>query len=111
MKVIVRTLTTLLVGAIAGCAVSPRPEAQGASAPSPSEMKGCFYAGQLFSIGSVKPSMTAVPTDGGGSFMVDDPSTAVLQTCVMQFDGTNTSYVWIVAARPPNTSLERTRDR
>ena len=60
-------------------------------------MKGCYYAGDFFSIGSVKLSMSAVPNENGEMKMIDDPKTAIPLKCVMQFDGANTTFAWVVA--------------
>ena len=81
-----------------GCVSPANPIAQPNPAPAQTELRGCYYAGELFSIGAVKPSMAAVPSDDGGTKMIDDPATAVPLKCVMQFDGTRTTFAWVVAA-------------
>jgi hypothetical protein len=85
-----------VVVAASSCASQPSPITQPVAAPAQAEMKGCYYAGELFSIGAVKPSMSAAPSENGGTRMIDDPATAVPLTCVMQFDGTHTTFVWVV---------------
>jgi hypothetical protein len=96
-----KTSALLLVGfvavAAAGCVSPPSRIAQASPTPAQADVRGCYYAGELFSIGAVKPSMAAVPSDDGGTKMVDDPATAVPLKCVMQFDGTRTTFAWVVA--------------
>ena len=96
MKTSVLLLAGLVVVAATGCVSPPSPAAQ--PNPAQAEMKGCYYAGELFSIGAVKPSMAAVPSGDGGTKMIDDPASAVPLKCVMQFDGTRTTFAWVVAA-------------
>ena len=86
----------LVVVAATGCVSSPGPTAE--PNPAQAEMRGCYYAGELFSVGAVKPSMAAVPSGDGGTKMIDDPTTAVPLKCVMQFDGSRTTFAWVVAA-------------
>jgi hypothetical protein len=92
----VSTLLALVVAAVTSGCIAPRSTVEKV-APVQGEVKGCYYAGQLFSIGAVKPSMSAVPSEDGGMAMVDDPKTAIPMKCVMQFDGTRTTFAWIAA--------------
>jgi hypothetical protein len=96
-----KTSAPLLVGLVAvaatGCVSQPSPSAQPNPAPAQAELKGCYYAGELFSVGAVKPSMAAVPNGDGGTRMIDDPTTAVPLKCVMQFDGAHTTFAWVIA--------------
>ena len=91
-------LAGLVAVAATGCVSQPSPIAQPSPAPAQAELRGCYYAGELFSVGAVKPSMAAVPSGDGGTKMIDDPTTAVPLKCVMQFDGTHTTYAWVIAA-------------
>ena len=97
MKPSALLLSGLVAVVATGCVSPPNQVAQPNSAPAQGELKGCYYAGELFSIGAVKPSMAAVPSDDGGTKMIDDPATAVPLKCVMQFDGTRTTFAWVVA--------------
>lgn len=97
MKTSSQLLAGLVAVAATGCALPPNPIAQPNATPAQTDLGGCYYAGELFSIGAVKPSMAAVPSDDGGTKMVDDPATAVPLKCVMQFDGTRTTFAWVVA--------------
>jgi hypothetical protein len=96
-----KTRTLLLVGFVAvaatGCVSPLSPIAQPSPSPTQADVRGCYYAGELFSIGAVKPSMAAVSRDDGGTKMIDDPATAVPLKCVMQFDGTRTTFAWVIA--------------
>ena len=96
MKTSALLLAGLVAVAATGCVSPPNPIAQ--PNPAQAELKGCYYAGELFSIGAVKPSMAAVPSGDGGTKMIDDPTTAVPLKCVMQFDGTRTTFAWVIAA-------------
>ena len=98
MKTSALLLAGLVTVAATGCVSAPNPIAQPNPAPAQTEVRGCYYAGELFSIGAVKPSMAAVPSGDGGTKMIDDPTTAVPLKCVMQFDGTHTTFSWVVAA-------------
>lgn len=94
-----RAMIVLTIGAaIAGCA-SPAQVAQPAAqtAPPQADFKGCYYAGERFSVGSVKPSMTAATGEDGQPRMIDDPKTAIPMKCIMQFDGVHTTYAWVIA--------------
>jgi hypothetical protein len=98
MKTRVLLLTGLVAVAATACVSPPKPIAQPNIAPAQVETRGCYYAGELFSVGAVKPSMAAVPSGDGGTKLIDDPTTAVPLKCVMQFDGTRTTFAWVVAA-------------
>ena len=97
MKISALLPAGLVAVAATGCVSPANPIAQPNPASAQTELRGCYYAGELFSIGAVKPSMAAVPSDGGGTKMIDDPATAVPLKCVMQFDGTRTTFAWVVA--------------
>jgi hypothetical protein len=100
MKSSALLLAGLVAVAAAGCVSPPNAIAPQSSAPAQAELRGCYYAGELFSIGAVKPSMAAVPSGDGGTKMIDDPTTAVPLKCVMQFDGTRTTFAWVIATGP-----------
>lgn len=91
-----------VVVAASSCASPPSQITQPAASPVQAEMKGCYYAGEFFSIGAVKPSMSAVPSEEGGTRMIDDPATAVPLKCVMQFDGTHETFAWVVKNGVPH---------
>ena|SRR5688572_27448249 len=92
---------SFLAIAAAGCASTPGPVGHPvqAAVPAQTEMKGCYYAGDFYSIGAVKLSMSAAQGGGGEIRMIDDPATAVPMKCVMQFDGTRATFAWIIADR------------
>lgn len=94
------TICTLLLttSVVVGCASSPTTVARqnADAAPVQADFKGCYYAGERFSVGSVKPSMTAATGEDGQARMIDDPKTAIPMKCVMQFDGVRTTYAWVI---------------
>jgi hypothetical protein len=94
-------LVSFLALAAAGCVSTPGSVGHPvpAAVPAAAEMKGCYYAGDFYSIGAVKPSMSAAQGDDGEIKMIDDPATAIALKCVMQFDGTRTTFAWIIADR------------
>jgi hypothetical protein len=94
-------LASFLAVAAAGCVSTPGTVVTTAPAAVSAEatMMGCHYAGEFYSIGAIKPSMSAVQDDDGEMKMIDDPATAIPLKCVMQFDGTRTTFAWIIADR------------
>jgi hypothetical protein len=98
MKTINLLLSAVVSMAVTACTSAPSEVKSPDLTAAKVETQGCYYAGQVFSVGAIKPSMTAVATAEGGVRLIDDPKTAVPLQCVVQFDGVHKNFVWITVS-------------